>query len=799
MPNVEQQWQKMQQLQVTNIVRVLLAEFGALTDYRVVRDSLPGRLVALLVCRCVLLYQRIGETLQLVAGSFDDEPGWSASLLAVAHINPIDVGSDGLEARAWRERHVIGEPEECPTLVALPLTYRQRGIGIMVALRGNDEKLGNSAMTWAAEELCGLDVVADVVALLLENTRLLERDRERIHELSLLNTMSNQMNGALYEPECLRSIIVQRAQEVSLADLCVLLEPAMPVTATAWITPALHALLFQHFREQQAPLLIERPGESSDPRIAAYLQHLPLEIKTFFAVPLLNSQETARRDRSAAETAQESVPVVPGILVGAYRRVWTVRREEMVVLQVLANQASAVLKNVQLMAELVEARNEARKLLRRVLDDQRLKALILASVPSGLITTDLNGHIVTFNKAAEAILGYHSYEVLGQPWQQFLHIQENTVQAHTEYKREIIHKNECTDVLASIQRETLLVLNRRGEEVIVEVDVLPLWGDPGERLGWLITFVDITLVRRLEEDKRRLDRLAVLGEMSANVAHEVRNPLASIKTAMQMLASEIVSGQVSNGCGKNDEQMGVQEWALESIDVVLKEVERLDTIVRELLQFARPRQLQRSVCTIEEVSDRVLHLLQRQCSEANIVVQRMYTSVPALYADVAQMEQVLLNLYMNAIQAMPDGGRLTVACRLIAKKQAICEGRRAQEVPLSLAVGEARELRGRCEHGEEEDTGEQWLELAVSDTGPGIAPEGAERIFQPFFTTRAHGIGLGLAITRRLVEDHGGYIWVGGQPGYGAVLAVRLPLLSEVYGANGEENDGHSKMMVRGI
>src|ERR1019366_5660178 len=157
-------------------------------------------------------------------------------------------------------------------------------------------------------------------------------------------------------------------------------------------------------------------------------------------------------------------------------------------LQVLANQASAVLKNIQLMAELVEARNEARKLLRRVLDDQRLKALILASIPSGLITTDLNGHIVTFNEAAEAIIGYHSYEVLGQPWRQFFHMHVNPFQEHAEQEQ---------------QSETVIVLDRRGEEVILNIDVLPLWGDPGERLGCLITFVDITSVRRLEEEKRR--------------------------------------------------------------------------------------------------------------------------------------------------------------------------------------------------------------------------------------------------------------------------------------------------------
>ncbi|MBV9615733.1 MAG: PAS domain S-box protein [Ktedonobacteraceae bacterium] len=794
MPDVEQQWR---QIQAADIVRVLLNEFGALAEYRVLRDSLPGRLATLLRCRCVLLYQRVGETLQLVAGSFEDEPGWSASLLAVAHINPINLSGNGPEASAWRERHGVVEPQEHPTLVALPLMYRHRGMGVMVALRGKDGRREDCAETWMADEVSGMDVIADVVALLLENTRLLERDRERIHELSLLNSISNQMNGSMYEQERLKNIIVQRAKEISLADLCMLIEPAIPENATSWMPATLRELLLQHFQRRQAPLMIERPGDGNDSRIADYLQQLPVEVKTFFAFPLTNSQEAERRNCSPLGTSRDVAPEVLGIIVGAYHHVQKLRREEIVLLQVLANQASAVLKNIQLMAEVMEARNEARKLLRQVLDDQRLKELILASIPSGLITTDLKGHIVTFNRAAETILGYSPYEVLGQPLQKFLHLQAASFLNNTTQDLEAtrqIDSPEGGEKIRQMQRETLVTLDRHGQEVILDVATLPLWRDPGERIGVLITFVDMTSVHRLEEEKRRLDRLAALGEMSANVAHEVRNPLASIKTAMQMLAGELVSSQVlqpacyvtvadqvsSSYAGEQKGQSiesSVREGALESIDVVLKEVERLDTIVRELLQFARPRQLHRSPCNIVELSDRVLQLLHHQYSKASVVVRRIYASVPLLNADVAQMEQVLLNLYMNAIQAMPDGGILTVACHLISKEQALHEARGRQSAPACLSAGEAGEpgiyMQPGC--GKEQ----QWLELAVSDTGPGIAPDQAERIFQPFFTTRAHGIGLGLAITRRLVEDHGGYIWVGGHFGYGATISVRLPLVPE--------------------
>jgi PAS domain S-box-containing protein len=773
MPDVEQ---KIQKIQIADIVRALLNEFGAITEYRVLRDSLPRRLTTLLRCRCILLYQRISETLQFVAGSFDDKPGWSAPLLEVAHINPISLSSDGPEARAWRERHAIVEAEGYPTLVALPLMYRHRGMGVMVALRGKGGVQEHSTEMWEVDEVQGLDVIADIVALLLENTRLLERDRKRIHELSLLNSISTQMNCAMYERERLKTIILQRTREISLADLCTLTEPGLSEENTpSWVTPALLEVLQHHFREQQTPLILERPGAGNDPRIADYLQKLPAEFKTFFAFPLLHSQETDHIDRTL-----RSSPEVLGIIIGAYHHIWKLQREEIVLLQVLANQASAVLKNIQLMAAVIEARNEARQLLRQVLDDQHLKELILASIPSGLITTDLNGHIVTFNRAAEATLGYHPYEVMGQPVQKFLHLHTtaflDTTEQRSETKRQA-EQSEVMERMRQLQRETVITVDRHRQEVVLDVALLPLWGDPGERIGMLITFVDMTSVHRLEEEKRRLDRLAVLGEMSANVAHEVRNPLASIKTSMQMLAGELSSIQDEALENRVGASLSMQEGARESIDVALKEVERLDTIVRELLQFARPRQLHRSRCSIAELSDHVLHLLQRQYSEASIIIHRVYTPVPALLVDIAQMEQVLLNLYMNALQAMSDGGVLTVACHLISQEQALHEARGTQLAPVNLSIGDAYST-GRYGQAGSAKAG-QWLELAVSDTGPGIAPDQAERIFQPFFTTRAHGIGLGLAITRRLVEDHGGYIWVGGEAGFGATISVRLPLVAE--------------------
>jgi len=525
----------------------------------------------------------------------------------------------------------------------------------------------------------------------------------------------------------IRSIIVRRAREISAADLCELVLPSTPPAAIPWMTPTLYQMLLQRMSERQdlhpSPLVIEQPVDPASIHSTSilppgphseYLSQLPGNIKTFFAIPLVSSG-AGGTDSNHTEVGLKLL----GVLVGAYHRPWKLRHEELMLLQVLASQASAVLENISLTAEVVEARTEARKLLRQVLDDQRLKELILKCIPSGLITLDLHGRITTFNTAAEAILGYYPSEVLGQPVQRILNLKHITgVNGNRED-----------------HSSTLITLDRHGQEVVLDVSTSPLRDDRGEQIGVLVTFSDITSMHRLEEEKRRLDRLAALGEMAANVAHEVRNPLASIKTSVQMLQYDLLE-DTTEQLEQADGMSWASEETRESVSVVLKEVERLDAIVRDLLLFARPRQLHCVPCNLPELSDRVLQFLQPQCNEAGVVVHRHYQAVPPAQVDVAQMEQVLFNLYMNALQAMPDGGVLTIGCQVIPG----------------------------------------WLELSVSDTGVGIPPDQFDRIFQPFFTTKAHGIGLGLPITRRLIQDHHGQLLVESQFGYGTTITVRLPL-----------------------
>ena len=798
-------------LDASSTLAALLDEFSAVTDYRTLRDNLPRRLAGLLRCRCILFYQRMGETLQFASGSFADQPGWSAALLAVAHINPIELNSDVPEAQAWRVRKAIlvtlAGVEHAQ--ICTPLIYRQRAIGILTAIRGQapgeEADSGKQAgLCWQPEEVMLVAVAANVVAMLLENTRLLERDRERIHELSLLNGITSQMNCGLREQARVHRIVIQRAKEIALPDLCDVLassttshsEAGSTSHATSalsvWVPPPLHQMLLRRWQSDlhAMPLVLER---GSTRQAHEYMEHLDTRIKTFFAMPLLG-----RRGGEGARPGLQFVSPLPrggdetgvrvhGILVGAYHKLWKLRREEQVLLQILANQASAVLENITLMSDVIEARNEARRLLRQVLDDQRFKELILENIPSGLITIDLRGRITTFNRAAESVLGYHPREIIGQPVRKVLDLRslERGLQS------------------GQPQHETLLTSGRQGQEIALEVTLVPLRDERGQQVGVLATFADITSIYHLEEEKRRLDRLASLGEMSANVAHEVRNPLAAIKTSMQMLRDDLESNH----------EFQVDESAQEEITVVLKEVERLDGIVRDLLLFARPRQLHRVEHDLSELSARVLRFLRPQCEERGVRVRLVQQDLPPVRIDVAQMEQVLMNLFFNALQAMPDGGILSISFQVLPTPGALMIEEQ-QEQSLSLerattsqgfaqiiqperepatlikqveefiasgAAWDEQEPLNEAQRGADEARDQQaWLELVVSDTGIGIAQDALERIFQPFYTTKAHGIGLGLPITRRLIEDHHGSILVESQLGYGTTVSVRLPLSDEV-------------------
>ena len=760
-----------EQTGISRILTALLHEFSSVTDYKTLRASIPQRLAIQLKCRYVLLYFQHEETLQLAASAFGvPHADGSPSLLSLAHMNPLSIHSSAPEACAWRERRQVIAPSDNPTFVAVPLIYRQRSIGVLVAVREQSDV--NDPAVWSKDELLLMDAVASVVALLLENSRLLERDRGRIYELSLLNSISSQMNHSLYDIARLRNIVLQRVREIANVDICALLETTNEVNIPAWLSRELCSLLIQQAHEQYmfVPFVLARTDDRSEYRKNDYLALLPADIKTFIAMPLysvrtvnLHKETTVYAEGQPLHRGVSSK--VLGIIVAGYYHPRMMRQEELTLLQILSSQISKAWENMLLMEEVVEARNEAHRLLLQVLDDQRTKELILESIPCGLITTDSEGHITTFNHAAATALGYHPKEVLGLSLHKILpprHIPTlstiENISLHISvlpYERYLLSSAGGNDQGSTdVWHGTIITEDRYHRELVLDVDMTTLYNDRGEHVGILTTFNDMTSMHRLEEEKRRLDRLASLGEMAANVAHEVRNPLASIKMSMQMLRDDMEQQEVL--------YTDQDEWMQESVEVVLKEVERLDMLVRDLLLFARPRQLRRVQCDLVALCDQMLNLLHPQFQEANIDLHRVYEVIPVIWVDVGQMEQVLLNIYKNALQAMPEGGILTIACRCIGTdaNQLMATRSPVGTVPCACPVPTS-------------------VELAVSDTGSGMTPDQLAQIFQPFYTTKAHGIGLGLPITRRLIEDHGGSLQVESQLGYGTTVTIRLSVLSE--------------------
>jgi signal transduction histidine kinase len=257
---------------------------------------------------------------------------------------------------------------------------------------------------------------------------------------------------------------------------------------------------------------------------------------------------------------------------------------------------------------------------------------------------------------------------------------------------------------------------------ILEVHASPLCDAHGAATRALGVFRDVTERRRLEDQVRQAQQMAMIGELAAGAAHEIRNPLTSIRGFIQVL----------------QEKAAVDGVEKEYVGIVMNEIDRIDGILRELLMLARPPSLKLQECHLQSLLDEVSTLVLRGLpAGVRPRLQREYDAgVPPMLADVRQLRQVFLNLITNAVQAMPEGGCLT----------------------LRTAAG-AGEVQAR-----------------VEDTGVGIRAEDLGRVFAPFFTTKDQGTGLGLSVTFGIVANHGGRIEVQSEPGRGATFTVHLPL-----------------------
>jgi len=347
-----------------------------------------------------------------------------------------------------------------------------------------------------------------------------------------------------------------------------------------------------------------------------------------------------------------------------------------------------------------------------IADLQALNQHVIDSLPSGLATTDAGQRILTFNRGAESITGVPCRSAVGRALDEVLQLP--------------------APVMESIQNDLLAKGARRHEfryrtadgrgDLEIGLTATHL-ETPGGRAGLLFTFQDVTAIKKLERDAAIQQRLAAVGEMAAGIAHEIRNPLASMSGSIQILRQELP-------LSSEQEQL---------MDIVLRESERLNTTIRSFLAYARPQRFQIERFDVRRALNDAA-LLLRNSSEVHDG-HEIVVDVPAselwYEADEGQIKQIVWNLATNGLRAMPDGGQL----RLIGRIEPASEG----------------------------------VVLTVRDQGVGIPAEELDALFQPFHGSFPKGSGLGLAIVHRIVTDYSGEIQVSSQPGAGTSVSVRLP------------------------
>ncbi len=353
---------------------------------------------------------------------------------------------------------------------------------------------------------------------------------------------------------------------------------------------------------------------------------------------------------------------------------------------------------------------------------QRLHQRTVESLTSGLITTDPAGRITSWNPEAERITGAPVTEVLGRTLDDVIpgaHARVlEAAGSGAKFRARLRHRN-C--------RGEELHLGLAGSRLLVGD------GDPG---GYVVIFQDVTKVVAMEAELRRHERLAGIGQLAADLAHEIRNPLAAISGSIQIL----------EGSAEGEES----DEARRLMNIVVRETDRLNALITDFLLFARPAPARPESVAIETVLRDMAQLFESVRPPA---VQVVIEAPPELrvVADDRQLRQLLWNLFLNAVQAMPEGGRLEILARCA--------------VPQDTS-GERR--NGNAE-------GPPWVEIRVADTGTGIAEDVLERIFDPFFTTKKEGSGLGLATVHRIVEGNGGHVKVESAVGRGTCFCVLLP------------------------
>ncbi|PNV84153.1 MAG: hypothetical protein C0610_16365 [Desulfobacteraceae bacterium] len=384
-----------------------------------------------------------------------------------------------------------------------------------------------------------------------------------------------------------------------------------------------------------------------------------------------------------------------------------------------------------------ELRRSGVKLKAKQYDLDQLELLnrnIVQSINTGLITLNNQLEISYINPAVEQISGFVYRDLEG------IHIGD--IFPKIVPYLSISDRGGDNDDMPQPQKGIDVDFDRRdGTRLHLGFSQSILKDPGGDEIGLILIFQDLTEFRQMQEQVRRMDRLAVAGELAAGIAHEIKNPLASLSGSIQMLRDEVDFGPMQQRL----------------MDITMREAERLNALVNEFLLFARPeRAVDRSV-EVNEVIEDTLEMLKNSPELSRpIRIEKTLSKNLWVHIDSQRLQQVIWNLVLNAVQEMKNSGRLSVATAIRTK-------RGSGDAPRDYA----------------RDRQEKLAEISISDTGPGILPENQGKVFDPFFTTKDQGTGLGLTIVHRIVENYDGKIFLDSDGRSGTTFTLHFPLAEE--------------------
>ena len=357
---------------------------------------------------------------------------------------------------------------------------------------------------------------------------------------------------------------------------------------------------------------------------------------------------------------------------------------------------------------------------------------IIQNMNTCVIITD-ESRIVYVNDAAGKTLGYKSSALIGREFASLFPVQE---------KRHFTISDFLTIRDKAIPRNELDFVTKDKRVIPIGFNVTPFYDCKAKSYVSIITFRDLTDIKKMENYMRQIDRLAILSQITAGLAHEIKNPLAGIKTSAQVL----------------EEGLKADDPRFQLTVRIVKETDRIDNLLKKFFNFAKPSEPHSANYDIKMIIDGVYLLLSHQLKNNKVTFNKDFSKqTPQVFVDENQIEQVLMNVFLNAVQAMPNGGVISVSANtnVIYKEE-------------KTGLGESR-IKGTI------DGKEPVVYVEIEDTGSGISKENSERIFTPFFSTKKDGTGLGLSICRQLMLKNNGEIDITSEEGRGAAVILTFP------------------------